>query len=67
MLPIEVADSITFEQWFYFGKGSKGKTIWRLRISAIWWSLWLERNNRMFENSVKPSYRVCRRVQDRCL
>lgn len=47
-----------FEQLFGFGKGGKGKKIWRICISAIWWSLWLEWNTIIFENYVDPSYKM---------
>lgn len=63
--PMHISD--LFEQWLGFGKGSKGKRFWGLWICSIWWSLWLERNNKIFENCAEPSYMAYRRAYDRCM
>lgn len=38
----------------------------RLFLPVIWWSIWLERNNSVFENYVEPFYKVFMRAKDRC-
>lgn len=53
-------------QWNGFAKDPKGKGIWNLWILVIWWSIWLVRNSRLFQNYVESLYMVYRRVRKRC-
>ena len=35
---------------FAFGKGKKAKTLWGCGVLAVFWVVWMERNNRIFED-----------------
>lgn len=54
------------EQWNTRDVDREGKVVWRLMLPPIWWSIWLERNNRVFENSLEPSFMVYKRAE-KCL
>lgn len=41
-----------------------GKGLWRLILPSIFWSIWLERNQKIFENYLKPSFKVFKRAMD---
>lgn len=32
-------------------------------LVAVWWSLWRERNNKVFENTVEPSFQVYKKAK----
>lgn len=36
-----------------------------LVLPTVWWSIWLQRNQRVFENNAEPAYNVYRKVKDR--
>lgn len=36
----------------------RGKVLWRVGLAVILWSILRERNNRAFNNSIEPAYRV---------
>lgn len=55
------------EQWVIKGAGRKGRVVWRLMLPAIWWSIWLEHNNRVFENYLKPAHMVFKRAKEKCI
>lgn len=54
-----------FEGWHIFKTSRKARTLWSLVCPAVCWSIWLERNQRIFENQSKPTYIVYRKDKDR--
>lgn len=42
----------------------KGKVIWSMVPVAVWWSMWRERNNRVFENAAEPLIQVFRKAKN---
>lgn len=48
----------------HFCVNAKGRKIWDMALAAIWWSHWLERNNKVFENAVELSYQVFKRAKN---
>ena len=47
MLPFRVSD-LLFSWWNWFGKRSSG--VWILIPSCLMWTIWRQRNNRIFED-----------------
>lgn len=54
------------QQWFPPDKHKKNVVLWRLFLPVVWWSIWLERNHRIFEDFVEPSYITLRKAKDLC-
>lgn len=42
---------------------SKGKMLWSMVSASIWWSVWKERNNRVFNNYAEPSSQVYKKAK----
>lgn len=55
-----------FHQWYPPFNCRKSMVLWLLFLPAVWWSTWIERNSYIFENYGEPSYKVLKRVKDRC-
>ena len=51
-----------FEQWVFRGKSVRGHILWRLSLYAGLWKLWIERNNRFFQNKCKRPEVIVRSV-----
>lgn len=51
-----------FEQWIFRGKSVRGRILWRLSLYAGLWKLWVERNNRVFQNKCKHPEEIVRSV-----
>lgn len=45
----------------------RGKEIWKIVPAVIYWLIWLERNNRVFEGASEPSFQVYKRVKDKII
>lgn len=50
--------------WRMFGVPRKGKILWNLLLPAICWSIWLERNQTMFEGCAEPVLNVVKKAKD---
>lgn len=44
----------------------KAKTLWNVMGLVVCWAIWLERNNRIFDNHAEPTHVVYRKVKDFC-
>lgn len=44
----------------------KARLLWILILPSIYWTIWLEKNQRSFENYAEPSFKVFARAKDRC-
>lgn len=45
-------------QWNSWGMGTCGKVFWGYLIRAVFWSIWKERNRRIFEGKGKSTNEV---------
>lgn len=43
-------------------RNKKGKFLWRLVAAVVMWSIWLERNNKVFNDSLEPIEEVWDRI-----
>lgn len=48
--------------WKSTSFNAKGKRIWRMVPAVVWWSVWQESNNRVFENAAGPLFQVYRKA-----
>lgn len=55
------------EQWYVRGVDGKGLVVWRLMLPAIWWSIWLKRKYRGFENISELAFMAFRRTKEKYL
>ncbi len=55
VLPFRVSD-LLFSWWNWFGKRSSG--VWILIPSCLMWTIWRERNNRIFEDKETSLARI---------
>ena len=49
VIPRSCSELLTLGQGFLLSK--KGKILWNFAVNATFWAIWLERNNRIFEDS----------------
>ncbi|KAF3648646.1 BTB/POZ and MATH domain-containing protein 5 [Capsicum annuum] len=61
VMPENTADLLSC--WMKRGGRKAQKKWWNTIPSCIWWSIWMERNNRCFENITNPM----QRVKDSCI
>lgn len=43
------------------------KQIWPLVLAMVCWSIWLERNNQMFNDYDEPSYKMYKRAKEKVI
>lgn len=53
-----------FHGWNMVRTSKKGRLLWSLIYSAMCWSLWLERNQYIFENLLEPASKVYIKAKD---
>lgn len=59
--------STLFGAWKGKDFSTSGNIIWRLVLGVVYWSIWFERNKRVFEGHAEPSLQVYKRAKDRIL
>lgn len=53
-----------FQGWNIMKISRRGKRVWSMICPAVCWALWLEGNQRVFENHIEPTHKMYKRAMD---
>ncbi|XP_077249006.1 uncharacterized protein LOC143888448 [Tasmannia lanceolata] len=53
---------LQLESWDFVPWKKKGKTLWKICLLALWWSVWKERNGRVFEGKASSAFSIFQKI-----